>query len=46
VEYRAPVVTPWWYDFLALLIISGLFLVVMVLHDASRRRALPGDVIG
>ena len=28
VEYRAPVVTPWWYDFLPFLIMTGLLVVV------------------
>ena len=27
VEYRAPVVTPWWYDFLPFLIITAIFMV-------------------
>ena len=28
VEYRAPVVTPWWYDFLPFLIMTGLLVVL------------------
>ena len=28
VEYRAPVITPWWYDFLPFLIMTGLLLVL------------------
>ena len=28
VEYRAPVVTPWWYDFLPFLIMTGLLIVL------------------
>ena len=26
VEYRAPVVTPWWYDFLPFLLVAGIFM--------------------
>ncbi|MGN0779212.1 MAG: ATP-dependent zinc metalloprotease FtsH [Aristaeellaceae bacterium] len=28
VEYRAPVVTPWWYDFLPFLLMTGVFLLL------------------